>query len=464
MRGGIFQRLLLTYILVLVVVIGFLGITMSQFFKVYFFNAKQNQLIGLGKQVETLLIRYNRGELSKTQLNDQINTIGHATNSRIIVFQSSKPGKLLDTPGINVDLRAILQDVLSGTTVVKRQQFASDLNTYVVVVGLPVSTLGERKGAVLLYSPVYEVGKTLSEVYIIIWVVTAVSLLAGFGVVWLISRKLSRPIIDLSQQAEQITCGRAVPDMEIPIGGEIGLLVSSFNSMKNQLAKTDKLRREFIAAVSHDLRTPLTSIRGYIQGILDGIIPKEEQAKYLKLAFGEINRLTRMTNDLLELGKIEAGVVQLHKVSVVLRDLLEESLFNVRENFSEKGIAAGLEIVPADLQLVADPDRLKQIFINLFSNCFKYTPAGGQVKVNAFQQDGSIKVLITDTGIGIPVSELHLIFEKFYRVDKSRGSSQGGTGLGLSIAKNLVELHGGSITVSSVEGKGTCFELEFPHG
>lgn len=462
MGNGIFRRLLLTYIIILVIIVGLLSLALAQFFTGYFFQQKQDELLNVGRHVKTQLIRFRRQDVTKQQLVDYINTVGLAANARIIVIDSGQPESGLFNGISDKDFRAILPRVINGETVVRRQQFAAELNTYVMVVGLPAMSAEGRKGAVLLFAPVYEVNSALQRVYKTIGVVALVSLAVGLLLVWVTSRRISRPIIELSGMAEEIALGRSVADAPEGDRGEIGQLAASFNCMKNQLARTEKARSEFIAGVSHELRTPLTSLRGFIQGILDGVIPVSEQNRYLRLAFAEISRITGLTSELLELTRLEARAINLDKRRVSVGQMVDESLLSVYESIGEKEVLPEIVIEPEDLVCLVDPDRFKQILINLLSNAFKFTPTKGRIRVEAFCRDGLLLVRILDNGTGIPADELPLIFEKFHRVEKSRGTADRGAGLGLSIVKNLVELHGGVITVDSIEGQGTCFEVSVP--
>ena len=463
MRGGVFRRLLVTYIIIMIISIGLLSVLMSQYLKVYFFNNKQEELTNTGRQVETQLIRYRRGDITREELEKQINVIGKVTNSRIIIVDGRSSGAAAANTGLDDDLETILKRVLDGEKVVRRQHFASELSTYVVAVGLPTGSANTR-GAILLFSPVYEVDQALGRVYEIILITAGIALAVGLILVWVTSRRISRPVIELSRMAEQIARGEAVADAPGMADDEIGHLTRSFNYMKNRLSETDRMRREFIAGVSHELRTPLTSVRGFIQGILDGVICTEDREKYLRLAFDETNRLTRLTNDLLDLTKLEAGVIKLNKQMIELQELIDDSILTVCRSSGKDILASRVTVTPEDLSLQADPDRLKQVLINLLSNACRYTPDSGRIEVAAELTGSKVRILVKDNGIGIPAAELPFIFEKFYRIDKSRNSSAGGSGLGLSIVKDLVELHGGSITASSAAGQGTVFEIILPWG
>jgi len=463
MKGGVFRRQLVTYIIIMILIIGLLSVLMSQYLKVYFFNNKQEELTNTGRQVETQLIRYRRGDITREELEKQINLIGKVTNSRVIIVDGRSSAAAAANTGLDDELETILKRVLDGEKVVRRQQYASELSTYVVVVGIPTGSANTR-GAVLLFSPVYEVDQALGRVYEIILITAGMALAVGLILVWVTSRRISRPVIELSRMAEQIARGEAVADAPGMADDEIGHLTHSFNHMKNRLAETDRMRREFIAGVSHELRTPLTSVRGFIQGILDGVICAEDREKYLRMAFDETNRLTRLTNDLLDLTKLEAGVIKLNKQKIELYELIDDSILTVCRSSGKDILDSRVTVTPEKLSLQADPDRLKQVLINLLSNACRYTPDGGRIEVAAELAGSKVRILVKDNGIGIPAAELPFIFEKFYRVDKSRNSSAGGSGLGLSIVKDLVELHGGSITARSAAGQGTVFEIILPRG
>lgn len=471
MPTGIFRKLLVTYLIIITLIIALLGLILSQLFKVYFFDEKQNSLLNTGRQVNTLLIKYHRGDMSREELGTAVNIIGATTNSRIIVIDL--PDKAPDRSYLQKEfgqkddqLINSLEQVLKGETIVRRRHFASELNTYVMAVGIPVQTENPAKGAVFLFSPVYEVDKALAGIYKIIWLTAVFSLAIGSGIIYLISRKISRPIIEVSRTAENLARGIKTEDLNPASKDEVGQLVTSFNYMKNRLERTEKMRTELIAGVSHELRTPLTAVRGFIQGILDGVIPAGEQEKYLKLTFRETNRLTRLTNDLLELAKLESGGVTLNKASVDIGLAAREVADSLTTPAGAKNITVTFhksdDIADQDLILTADGDRIRQIFWNLLTNAINYTEPGGRVDIKISAADRKLTLAITDTGIGIPPAELPFIFEKFHRVDKSRDSSLGGSGLGLAIVKNLVELHGGKINITSQPGSGTTVKIDFP--
>jgi two-component system phosphate regulon sensor histidine kinase PhoR len=237
--------------------------------------------------------------------------------------------------------------------------------------------------------------------------------------------------------------------------------------------RLERMRSEFVANVSHELKTPVAAVKGFAETLLAGAMNDKETAQqFLQIIFDESERLNRLIGDILELSKIESKRIPLHFSPVDLQAFVENTINMMRPEANKKHIELQSQ-VPDDMYMEADEDRLRQIFINLLSNGIAYTPEGGKVKVRvepvpaagAEATEGEyerVRIVIQDTGIGIPKKDLPRIFERFYRVDKARSRSSGGTGLGLSIVKHLVELHQGTIKVDSEPGIGTKFTIELP--
>ena len=252
---------------------------------------------------------------------------------------------------------------------------------------------------------------------------------------------------------------------------EIGELAIAFNAMADSLAQAEQKRSEFVANVSHELKTPMTTIAGFIDGILDGTIPKEQEDKYLHIVSDEVKRLSRLVKSMLDLSRIDSGEMQLHPTNFDITNTIVTTLLTFEQKIDEKGIEIrGLEEARPQMVL-GDQDLLHQVVYNLIENGIRYNHEGGLVtmKVGSECMEGGLAnaayqtvVRVSDTGPGIP-AELHdKVFERFFRVDKSRSKETGGTGLGLAIVKHAVMYHGGVIEVESAEGQGTTFVLRFP--
>lgn len=230
-----------------------------------------------------------------------------------------------------------------------------------------------------------------------------------------------------------------------------------------ELKKLEQVRRDFVANVSHELKTPMTSIKGFTETLLDGALEDKQMSEYfLNIMLKETDRLQCLINDLLDLSHIEQDSFKLTISQVDLKNILNEVTVILQSKAEEKKITLHSVIEKEGLIIEGDLNRLKQIFINLINNSLTYTADGGEVKIDCVDIGDKLKVIITDTGIGIKKEEIPRIFERFYRVDKARSRHSGGTGLGLAIVKHLVEAHRGKITVKSDVNKGTIFAVILP--
>jgi two-component system phosphate regulon sensor histidine kinase PhoR len=244
-------------------------------------------------------------------------------------------------------------------------------------------------------------------------------------------------------------------------GGEPGVVMVLHDL--TALRRLEQVRTEFVANVSHELRTPLTAIQGYLETLLGGALEEREHARrFIEIAFRHTERLGRLLNDLTDLSNIELGKVALRLAPVRLGEVVD-SVFEIIRPRAESGrVGLIADVLPPDLTVHADHDRLAQILINLVDNAVKYTPENGWVTVRARALDGAAEIRVRDTGVGIPAADLPRITERFYRVDKARSRELGGTGLGLAIVKHLVLAHGGELTIESQEGEGTTVRFTLP--
>lgn len=297
------------------------------------------------------------------------------------------------------------------------------------------------------------------------WSVIVGTTAAG-GLSYWVSKRIVQPLTQIEQITKKFAAGQLderLPPSEIP---EINQLTTSFNSMAVSLEDVERRRRELVSDLTHELRTPLTVLRGYLEELADNRIEATPEV-YQRLT-KEIKRLERLINDLQELSKAEAGYLPIKVQPVNLRPLLESLVQKFSDQLLEDGPELSLDC-PNQLPLViADIDRVEQILVNLIGNALKYTQEGSII-VRAWSEiDGSnsrlsrLWIAVTDTGIGISSEDLHHVFERFWRAEKSRNQTTGGTGIGLAISQRLVELQGGQIEVESQLGVGSTFRFYLP--
>ncbi len=276
--------------------------------------------------------------------------------------------------------------------------------------------------------------------------------LAGVLSYWF-ARKVTKPVEGLAEVARAITEGNLKTRVKIDGNDEMSRLSETFNSMAQNLEKQEALRKKLISDVAHELRTPLSVIRGEIEGMIDGFIPTERE--HLQSLYDEIGNLRKILEGIEDLTHAEASALTLKKRPVELKQLLSNIMGDFGKLFREKGITSRLEC-PEGLAVSVDPDKLSQIIINLLMNALKATDVGGHVAISASRRESSVVIEVADTGCGIREEDLPLIFERFYKV------WNGGLGLGLSIVKELVEAHGGKIDVKSEYRKGSIFTVSMP--
>jgi signal transduction histidine kinase len=261
--------------------------------------------------------------------------------------------------------------------------------------------------------------------------------------------------------AGRIAAGDYSQRVDAVPGDEVGELVAAFNQMVGSLQRVEKLRKDLVADVAHELRTPLSVIRGKIEGVLDGVYPATPE--HLEPILEETKLLAHLVEDLRLLALAEAGQLALEKQATDVGDLLRDAQVNFGPQADDRGVTLTLDL-PAELpRVVADRRRISQVVGNLLTNALRHTPQGGCVTLSAAAAGGGmVAISVTDTGVGIPPEDLPFIFERFWRGEKSRSRAGGGSGLGLAIAKHLVEMHGRAISVKSEPGKGSEFRFTLP--
>jgi signal transduction histidine kinase len=288
------------------------------------------------------------------------------------------------------------------------------------------------------------------------YAVTA-SVLVALLVSWFLSRRIVAPIRTLTDASQHIAEGHYEKRVEVNGTDEIAQLAARFNQMATQLEQVESMRRQLIGDVTHELRTPLTSIKGYMEGLVDGVLPSTPET--FDQIHREADRLSRLVDDLQELSRVEAKAYSLDVRSVTVSNLVQTTVKRLSPQATTKRINLHSNL-PADLPpLQADEDRITQVLVNLVANAIQYTPEGGDVTISAVRQADEIHISVKDTGVGIPPEHLANLFTRFYRVDKSRSrNAGGGSGIGLTIAKHLIEAHGGRIWVESKgDGQGSTF-------
>ena len=356
------------------------------------------------------------------------------------------------------EVRAALAGAVGSAT-----RHSDTLDEDMMYVAVPAREDGRVAAVVRTAVPLTHITRALRVIYLQIGVGgLAVAVLAAVvGLV--VYRRMSRPLEKIRLGAERFARGELEARLDVSDGGEAARLAEALNRMAERLRRLETVRQEFVANVSHELKTPITSIKGFVETLLDGALENPEDArKFLEIVARHSDRLNSIITDLLLLSRIEAGgdrALELEESR--LRDVLREAV----EACSAKAEAKGVRVVldcPAELAVRANPPLLEQAVVNLIDNAVKYSEPGAEVRVEGSGSADETAVAVRDRGAGIAPEHVARLGERFYRVDKARSRQLGGTGLGLAIVKHIVQAHGGRVSIESKPGEGSAFRIFLP--
>jgi signal transduction histidine kinase len=320
----------------------------------------------------------------------------------------------------------------------------------------------QRVGAVFLSLPV-EAGTEVKNAVLSGMLVCLFILFSAFLlVVYLSYRDYFKPLYSLNRAAQKTSRGDFSLRLDEKKGGQVAPLVRSFNEMASTAEKNEKIRQSFVSNVAHDLRTPLTSIGGFIQNMADGIIPPEKYGHYFKIVLDEVARLSRLVQTLLETSRMTAGEKKYNFRPMDLCEVGRITLLSFERRLEEKRIQVAFESAEDSMTVLADEDSVSRVIYNLLDNAVKFTPEEGSLSVKITQMDKKALFAVENSGEGIPQEELSHLFERFYKSDRSRGLDKKGMGLGLFIAKSVIDAHGEEIWVESRVGEFTRFVFSLP--
>ena len=468
---GLFRRYFAVSLSILFLAVGFLSTLLLRFVGEYANVQNQKDLDqqteAVVRLVESSLDKRNGNRLQISDLTAGFAFLGDASGNEIILVDTG--GHLLaSSDGEQFVGKTLSHEV---TQAVRRgEEFFSSTNLK--------GYLSESK-SVSARACMNQNGEIYAYLFVAMENVTVSAFLDGMrrffllnvlivmAIAYLVSYYLTKRMAQPLRQIARATNSFAKGDfsVRVPVGDEddlIGQLAISFNEMADALSKNEQTRSSFVANISHDLRTPMTTIGGFIDGILDGTIPPEKERYYLKIVSDEVKRLSRLVVVMMNVAKIEAGEVHLNLSSINFFDTTCSMLFSFEQRIEEKKIK--IELEEDHLPVSADADLINQVIYNLIDNAVKFTPEGGAIRIT-FKKDTTENMgvmTITNTGEGISQEDISRIFDRFYKSDRSRGLDKNGVGLGLYIVKSIVDAHRGSISVSSVKGESTSFRVSLP--
>lgn len=326
----------------------------------------------------------------------------------------------------------------------------------------PITINYKVRGYVLIHKPVQDLVSLKDGFINISYMTLAVIFLCAFVVLGLFTYAVYIPIRKITRAAKDYSEGNFDAQIDIHSNDEIGYLAASLNYMATELSTLEEDQRKFIANVSHDFRSPLTSIKGYVEAIMDGTIPHEMQDKYLNIILFETERLNKLTQSMLELNKYGAKGTMLDISSFDINNTIKLVVQSFEGTCQEKKISFELILTGHTSFVWADMSKIQQVLYNLIDNAIKFSNPDSTITIETTEKNEKVFISVKDTGIGIPKDSLKKIWERFYKTDLSRGKDKRGTGLGLAIVKEIISAHNENINVISTEGVGTEFIFTLP--
>jgi len=320
---------------------------------------------------------------------------------------------------------------------------------------------GSILGAVFVSAPSDSVMELINTTLNIFYVITCVVLVLGVIISYFLARSLSKPLRQISQAAKDFARGDF--DVRVPETrtDEIGALARNFNSMGESISKLEQMRASFIANISHELKTPMTTIAGFADGILDGVIPPEKERDYLEIISNDTKRLSRLVVRMLEASRISSGEIVMHPTVFELNETISRTLLEMEQRIEQKNLTVNVRFADDETYVTADADYMAQVVYNLIDNACKYVEIGGFIDVKTEKTGHNIEVTIANSGRDIPSEQQKYIFDRFYKVDQARSKDANSAGLGLFLVKTILNMHGQSIRLTSENGV-TAFTFTLP--
>jgi signal transduction histidine kinase len=462
----IFSKLLISFIFTIVICLAVAGVSISFIVREYAYDQKEKELIVKAQYIAQstkhfFLIDENPHEYINeiNRLDSNLGTEVWAIDQNGVIIAAASShiyceGSFLD--------EAQLSEVKSGKQNIYKG-YSYCFEDPVVRVTTPIKENGIVLGAIIVYSPIKGIDQAISRLIMLIIICVIFALIISSILCYIITKRIAKPIQNLTEASTSIVNGNRNVKVHTKTGfKEFNQLANSFNYMIEKLDKNEKKMRDFVANVSHELKSPITSIKGFTEALIDGKGKTEERTqRFLNIMDKESNRLSKLVDNLLILSRSDSNINIEHQ-RVNIKEAVSEVVLSFETKIHEKSIRIDIVDNTKTKYIIADPNSLKQILINLLDNAIKYSPKSSKVLILINDNMDKVQISITDSGPGIPQEDIPYIWDRFYRVDKDRSRETGGTGLGLAIVKDLVEKNGGIVDVKSYIEKGTTFKFELP--
>ncbi len=461
MKHTLYLKFLLAYI-----IFGVFGVVIVTTFvptmiQEHLTREKSSELYSQGSLIaDTYASELYKSETSLEEVKEQLDFLSDCTGSIVQIINPSGRLILDSTREIDVETTIMIDyfdPTVSANSYYIIGNFFETFDTEKLSVIAPITADYKVKGYVVIH---YEMSAIMSDCYSLLsisYITLAILFFLSLIILIFFTEIVYLPLRKITQATEQYATGNMHYKFSVDSGDEIGYLAACLSYMASEIARSEDDQKKFVANVSHDFRSPLTSIRGYLEAMIDGTIPPEMHEKYLTIVLNETERLTKLTNSLLTLNNLNTKGMLLNTTHFDINETIRNTIATFEGTCRKKGISIELVLTGEVLYVFADKEKIQQVLYNLIDNAIKFSHSNSTIKIETSEKRNKIFVSVKDTGIGIPKEDIQMIWDRFYKSDLSRGKDKKGTGLGLSITKEIINAHNENINVISTPEEGSEF-------
>ena len=466
MRKTLYLKLILAYI-----IFGLFGFVVVATFvsNMTYDHLKKGQADSLYREAVLIANTYAsdlyNNEISLEAVKTQLDALDTYLNATLWIINPSGRMILDSSSPLDVENEVVIQNFDPTITEGSYYTVGNFFNTFaeeMLSVFAPITSDYKVKGYVVIHSPMQNIQKETDSLLNISYIMLVILFLLSLIILIFFTEIVYIPLRKITLATEQYASGNMHYEFSVESEDEMGYLAATLSYMASEIARAEDDQKKFVANVSHDFRSPLTSIKGYLEAMIDGTIPPEMHEKYLTILLNETERLHKLTNSLLTLNNLNTAGMMLNKTDFDINKTIRNVAASFEGTCRAKTIAIELVLTGDEMYVFADMDKIQQVLYNLLDNAIKFSHHNSIIKLETTEKHNKVFISVKDSGIGIPKDDLKLIWDRFYKSDLSRGKDKKGTGLGLSITKEIIRSHGENINVISTEGVGTEFIFSLP--
>ena len=466
MRKTLYLKLILAYI-----IFGLFGFVVVATFvsNMYMDHLKKVQADSLYREATLIASTYASGlynnEVSLEVVKSQLDALDTYLDATLWIINPSGRLILDSSAPLDVENEIMVENFDPTVTAGSYYTIGNFFHTFeedMLSVFAPITSDFKVKGYVVIHSSISGIMEEANNLLTISYIMLIILFLLSLIILIFFTEIVYIPLRKITEATEQYASGNMHYEFTVESEDEMGYLAATLSYMASEIARSEDDQKKFVANVSHDFRSPLTSIKGYLEAMIDGTIPPEMHEKYLTILLNETERLRKLTNSLLTLNNLNTKGIMLNKTDFDINQTIRGVAASFEGTCRAKTIAIELVLTGDEMYVVADIDKIQQVLYNLLDNAIKFSHHDSVIKIETNEKHNKVFISVKDSGIGIPKDDLKLIWDRFYKSDLSRGKDKKGTGLGLSITKEIIRSHGENINVISTEGVGTEFIFSLP--